>query len=100
MLHWKLAMDKTIKKQFIATTFASYNLNTDQKEHITKIIDGCIDLIDYQTGTKGIGGTDVNILAGLIKGHITNILNVLKIERLNGGQEPQFKKATSGQARS
>ncbi len=77
-------MTSNIKEQFIAETFERYNLNSYQKACIVKVVDGCIDLITYETGSKGLSSPDTNTLAGLIKGHITNILNVLDVERNNG----------------
>ena len=49
-----------------------------------KVIDGCLDLVVYETGSKGLAMKDVDTLAGLIKGHVINILNVLDIDKRNG----------------
>tara|TARA_R110000851_G_scaffold92770_2_gene202392 strand:- start:6696 stop:6956 length:261 start_codon:yes stop_codon:yes gene_type:complete len=82
-------MTKIIKEEFIAETFAMYDLNSYQKTCISKVVDGCIDLITYETGSKGLRGPDINTLAGLIKGHIINILNVLDVGEDNGKRRPK-----------
>ncbi len=82
-------MNSQIKEQFIAETFAQYDLNSYQKACITKLVDGCIDLISYETGSKGLSSANTTTLAGLIKGHITNILNVLDVRKKDGQRRPQ-----------
>ena len=74
-------MNKTSKEQLIEKIFEQYSLNSYQKACIMKVIDGCLDLVTYQTGSKGLALKDVDTLAGLIKGHIVNILNVLDIKQ-------------------
>ena len=74
-------MTKTSKEKLIDNIFKQYNLNSYQKACIMKVIDGCLDLVSYETGSKGLALKDVDTLAGLIKGHIVNILNVLEIKQ-------------------
>ena len=74
-------MNKTSKEKLIEKIFEQYSLNSYQKACIMKVIDGCLDLVSYETGSKGLALKDVDTLAGLIKGHIVNILNVLEIKQ-------------------
>ena len=76
-------MNKTHKEALLKKIFSEYKLNSYQEGCIMKVIDGCLDLVVYETGSKGLAMKDVDTLAGLIKGHVINILNVLDIDKRN-----------------
>tara|TARA_R100000664_G_C2661062_1_gene77249 strand:- start:266 stop:517 length:252 start_codon:yes stop_codon:yes gene_type:complete len=72
-------MEPQLKKDIINIMFNQYDLDAYQKESIQKIIDGCVELAAYQNGD--VAEDNLDIIAGLIRGHIINLLNVLGIKK-------------------
>lgn len=72
-------MDKQLKRDIINLMFNQYNLDSYQKDCIQNVIDGCIELASYTN--QDIAEDDLDTIAGLVRGHIINILNVLGIKK-------------------
>ena len=72
-------MEPQLKQDIINIMFNRYDLDAYQKECIQRMIDSCTDLASYQN--KDFAEEDLDTIAGLIRGHIINILNVLGIKK-------------------
>lgn len=72
-------MEPQLKKDIINLMFNQYDLDAQQKESIQKIIDGCVELAAYQN--NDIAEDNLDTIAGLIRGHIINLLNILGIKK-------------------
>lgn len=72
-------MDPQLKNDIIDIMFNRYDLDGYQKDCIMRMIDSCIDLATYQNGN--LAEKKLNTIAGLIRGHIINLLNVLGVEK-------------------
>jgi len=72
-------MEPQLKKEIIDLMFSQYDLDSYQKKCIQRMIDSCTDLASYQKGN--FVEKDLDTIAGLIRGHIINVLNILGIKK-------------------